>query len=89
MGRLTALLSPRCGIKDIAPRIAPTVFQALVHRLGVGNADLQVFLKARSERNLAEYEGRIDVNAQLLSDLIRCTKKLEAAVAKLSPTAVT
>jgi len=37
---------------------------------------------------LAEYEGRVDIDEQLLADLIRCTKKLEAAVGKLAlPTA--
>jgi hypothetical protein len=34
---------------------------------------------------LAEYEGRTEIDDQLLADLIRCTKKLEQAVAKLSP----
>jgi hypothetical protein len=34
-----------------------TVFQTLVHTVGTANADLQVFLRAHSERNLAEYEG--------------------------------
>jgi hypothetical protein len=40
------------------------------------------FLKAHNERNLAEYEGRMEIEG-LLADLIRCTKKLEAAVEKL------
>jgi hypothetical protein len=48
-------------------------------------ADIQIFLKAHNERNLAEYEGRTEINTQLLADLIRCTKKLEAGVAKLNP----
>jgi len=42
-------------------------------------------LKAHNERNLAEYEGRTDIDKQLLTDLIRCTKKLQAAVGKLLP----
>jgi hypothetical protein len=60
-----------------------TVFQTLVHTVGADKADVQVFLKAHNERNLAEYEGRTEIDEQLLVDLIRCTKKLEAAVAKL------
>src|ERR1041385_1683078 len=32
-----------------------TVFQTLVHTLGTSNADIQIFLKAHNERNLAEY----------------------------------
>ena len=62
-----------------------TVFQTLVHTLGSDSADVQIFLKAHNERNLAEYEGRMEIDEGLLADLIRCTKKLEKAVAKLDP----
>jgi hypothetical protein len=62
-----------------------TVFQTLVHTLGTDNADIQIFLRAHNERNLAEYEGRVDIDPKLLADLIRCTKKLETAVGKLTP----
>ena len=62
-----------------------TVFQTLVHTLGTDSADVQIFLKAHNERNLAEYEGRVDIDEKLLADLIRCTKKLETAVGKLVP----
>lgn len=64
-----------------------TVFQTLVHTLGTDGADIQIFLKAHNERNLAEYEGRIDIDERLLADLIRCTKMLEIAVGKLTPPA--
>jgi hypothetical protein len=64
-----------------------TVFQTLVHTLGADKADVQIFLRAHNERNLAEYEGRMDIEPKLLADLIRCTKKLEAAVGKLAPPA--
>jgi hypothetical protein len=37
------------------------------------------FLKAHNERNLAEYEGRMEIDEGLLADRIRCTKKLETA----------
>jgi hypothetical protein len=60
-----------------------TVFQTLVHTLGSDKSDVQIFLKAHHERNLAEYEGRMEIDEGLLADLIRCTKKLETAVAKL------
>jgi len=64
-----------------------TVFQTLVHTLGTDSADVQIFLKAHNERNLAEYEGRMEIDEGLLADLIRCTKKLETAVGKLDPPA--
>jgi hypothetical protein len=62
-----------------------TVFQTLVHTLGTDSVDIQIFLKAHNERNLAEYEGRADIDEQLLADLIRCTKKLATSVGKLAP----
>ena len=64
-----------------------TVFQTLVHTLGTDKAEIQIFLKAHNERNLAEYEGRMEIDEQLLADLIRCTKKLQKAVGKLAPPA--
>jgi hypothetical protein len=59
-----------------------TVFQTLVHTLNSSAADVQIFLRAHNERNLAEYQGRMDIDAMLLTDLIRCTIAIEAAVAK-------
>ena len=64
-----------------------TVFQALVHTVGSDIADVQIFLKAHNERNLAEYEGRTEIDEGLLADLIRCTKRLETALARLDPPA--
>jgi hypothetical protein len=56
-------------------------------RLGSDKSDIQVLLRAHNERNLAEYEGRMEIDQGLLADLIRCTKKLAAAVGKLDPPA--
>jgi hypothetical protein len=64
-----------------------TVFQTLVHTLGSDSSDVQVFLRAHNERNLAEYEGRTEIDKGLLDDLIRCARKLEIAVARLAPPA--
>jgi hypothetical protein len=64
-----------------------TVFQTLVHTVGSNNADIQIFLRAHNERNLAEYQGRMEVDKRLLAELIGCTKKLAAAVGKLTPSA--
>lgn len=62
-----------------------TVYQTLVHTVGTSAADLQVFLKAHNERNLAAYEGNVDINEKLLADLVGATKRLEIAVGKLTP----
>jgi uncharacterized protein (UPF0332 family) len=63
------------------------VFQALVHTIGSSAADVQIFSRCHNERNLAEYEGRTEVDEQLMKDLIRCAKTLKAAVKKLAPPA--
>ena len=62
-----------------------TVFQTLVHTLDTSKADLQTFLKAHNERNLAAYEGRVDIDVNLLKDLIAAAKRLEIPVSKLNP----
>jgi hypothetical protein len=64
-----------------------TVFQTLVHTLGTDRAHIQTFLRAHNERNLAEYEGRIEIDAKLLADLVRSTKALEMAINRLAPPA--
>jgi hypothetical protein len=64
-----------------------TVFQTLVHTLGSTAEDVQIFLRAHNERNLAEYQGRMEIDKALLANLIRCTRMLEAAVAKIDPPA--
>src|SRR5690349_4871521 len=61
------------------------VFQALAPTLGLAPSVLRVLAKAHDNRNLVEYEGRSEIDEQLLSDLIRCTTTLESAVAKLEP----
>ena len=53
--------------------------------MAIDKADLQIFLKAHNERNLAAYEGRVDIDTKLLAALISATKRLEAAVGKLTP----
>lgn len=62
-----------------------TVFQTLVHTLATDKADLQILLKAHNERNLAAYEGRVDIDRKLLADLVGATKRLQSAVGRLSP----
>jgi hypothetical protein len=61
------------------------VFQALPHTLCIGAPIWRVLAKAHNDRNLAEYEGHWDMNAQLLTELIRCARMLEEEVAKLTP----
>lgn len=53
------------------PRQRYIVFQALPHTLGLGPEVWRVLAKAHHLRNLAEYEGHVDVDARLVVDLIQ------------------
>lgn len=52
------------------PRHRYIVFQALPHTLGLGPEVWRVLAKAHELRNLAEYEGHVDVDARLVMDVI-------------------
>jgi hypothetical protein len=62
------------------------VFQALAHTVdGLNPTAIRIFSKSHNERNLAEYEGRTEVDERLLGELIRCAKELEKIVLALEP----
>jgi hypothetical protein len=50
------------------------VFQCTQHTLGLEAESWRVLEQAHNKRNLAEYEGGIDIEDQLLHALIRVTK---------------
>jgi len=52
------------------------VFQCLQHTLGLKRAKWRVLDNCHKARNLAEYEGHLDVNPQLLKELILITKEI-------------
>jgi hypothetical protein len=70
---------------DYRPENRYVVFQALAHTLGLDAAIWRVLAKCHDQRNLAEYEGRSEVDERLLTDLIDCATRLEAAVTALDP----
>jgi hypothetical protein len=63
------------------------VFQALPHTVGLDAAKMRVFARAYNERNLAEYQGRTDVDAGLLAGLLAAAGELEKLVLALEPPA--
>jgi len=64
------------------------VFQALAHTVeGLDPVAIRIFAKCHNERNLAEYEGRTEVDERLLKDLIRYATELQRAIAALDPPA--
>lgn len=56
------------------------VFQTLPHTLGLPSAIWRVLAKGHERRNLAEYEGLLEVDERLLADLIDAGKAVLAAL---------
>ena len=63
------------------------VFQALPHTLGLGPSVWRVLDKAHSIRNSGEYEGFLNVDERLVTDLIAAAKVVLAALDALPPLA--
>ena len=61
------------------------VFQCLTHTLGLEAAHWRVLDQAHRKRNLAEYEGDLDVDEALIGALIRTTQFVAERVAALGP----
>ena len=60
-----------------------TVFQCLTHTLGWSNARWRVLDSAHQARNLAEYEGLLNVEESAISELCALVDELIADVARL------
>ncbi|MDR2156002.1 MAG: hypothetical protein LBE78_13440 [Burkholderiaceae bacterium] len=65
------------------------VFQCLTHTLGLEAAQWRVLDQAHRKRNLAEYEGDLDVDEALVEALIRVTEAVARSVTALGPVATT
>ncbi len=61
------------------------VFQCLQHTLGLDKAKWRVLDKCHNSRNLAEYEGHLEINPQLLRELISITQEILGLVRALPP----
>lgn len=61
------------------------VFQCLQHTVGLENAKWRVLDKCHKQRNLAEYEGHLEMTPQLLQELIKITRELLTSVEALGP----
>lgn len=58
------------------------VFQCLTHTLGVGKVQVRLFALCHERRNLAEYEGYMEVDEPLLAELVSVTDALLLNVRK-------
>ena len=59
------------------------VFQVLPHTLGLGPEVWRVLAKCHDVRNLGEYEGDLNVDERLVTDLIKAGQAVAAALNKL------
>jgi hypothetical protein len=59
------------------------VFQCLTHTLGLPPAAVRVLDTCHRRRNVAEYEGHLEVEASLVTDLIATAKRVLDLVDKL------
>jgi hypothetical protein len=61
------------------------VFQCLIHTLALPNEQWRVLDQAHRKRNMAEYEGELDIDSALLSAILRVTRDVERRVIALGP----
>jgi len=60
------------------------VFQCLQHTLGLSAAKWRVLDQAHKKRNLAEYEGEIDLSPALVQSVLKIAEEIEEAVLRLT-----
>ncbi|MEO8118762.1 MAG: hypothetical protein ABI606_05500 [Rhodoferax sp.] len=58
------------------------VFQVLPHTLGLGPEVWRVLDKCHNTRNLGEYEGLLEVDERLVTDLIAATQAVSEAMGR-------
>lgn len=61
------------------------VFQSLTHTVSLGAVQWRVLDQAHRKRNLAEYEGDLDVDEALLAALLRVVQTVSERVVALGP----
>lgn len=61
------------------------VFQCLQHTVGLNNVKWRVLDRCHKARNLAEYEGYLEISPQLLKELLEITEELVSLVVALGP----
>ena len=61
------------------------VFQCLQHTIGLDTVKWRVLDQCHRVRNVAEYEGHLEINAQLLKELIEIAEELLKMIEALDP----
>ena len=62
-------------------------FQALPHTLGLGPEVWRVLAKCHELRNLGEYEGDLNIDERIVSDLVDACRKVAIALDTMQPPA--
>ena len=57
----------------------------LPHTLGLPPATWRVLAKGHETRNLAEYEGSLDIDEGLVADVVDAAKRVQAALRAAGP----
>lgn len=60
------------------------VFQCLQHTLDLPNDQWRVLDQEHRKRNIAEYEGDVDVDEQMVEAIVRVTDEVASRVARLT-----
>ncbi len=63
------------------------VFQSLKQTVGLDNVKRRILDKCHNVRNIAEYEGHLEISSQLLKELTDVTNELLVLVESLGPIA--
>lgn len=61
------------------------MFQTLAHTVGLPPETWRVLAKAHERRNVAEYQGHLEHDERLLSELVAAAKRLRDVVEALPP----
>lgn len=61
------------------------VFQVLPHTLGLGPEVWRILAKCHDVRNIAEYEGTLDIEARIVTDLIHAAQQIQTALINALP----
>jgi hypothetical protein len=67
------------------PRHRYIVFQSLPHTLGLGPEVWRVLAKAHEIRNIAEYEGELEIDERIAADLLAACRVVADKLTNLPP----
>lgn len=74
-----------CGRGPLVSRMRSIVFQCLEHTVKLPPEQWRVLEQAHRRRNVAEYEGHLDVDQALVEALIRVAQEVASRVTGLAP----